>query len=521
MPRWLPFAASVGIHACVFCGIWFLPPIPDHIWAREEISQRRLTEGEPQKRPRQIIWLRRTERLPDVSPSSAKVDLPAPKYDSKKLYVRANPPRAKHWDQFIHVPQPTIEEQKPIAAPNVVMTDLTTIPAPPKADPKKFVPPKDRPREVKDRQIEVPELALAPEPGLGRISKLPEVLAKKAFPKPAPKVFVPPPEKPREVVNRVVDLPEGLPIPAGGPVDGRLALRSGQIDAPKPAGKKFVPPTSLQGNGGPAGSKAEGSGGQVITAPEVPDVASFGGVPGPISAVIISTNPVANGALIPPQGNRAAKIEMGSLGEGGKGSGSALPSGSGVVVPNLTVRGGSPTDGPGVTARNSMPNAPAASAAMTPTGPTYRPSLNTRTVSVPQWPNTRRVPVQVEEAFRSRVVYSTVIPGSLSLPDIVAWFGEVQPTEKGTRLLMRPPVADQTPVIPLIANPGEGGKLWVSARLGRNGRISDVKAAQGLAASLAGELTSGLGKWLFIPAIRNGEAVDVDLLLEIELKRKR
>jgi hypothetical protein len=70
-----------------------------------------------------------------------------------------------------------------------------------------------------------------------------------------------------------------------------------------------------------------------------------------------------------------------------------------------------------------------------------------------------------------------------------------------------------------VAKLAESGKLWVTARLGKNGKISSVTLPPGTAPRLASDLASEMLSWLFIPAIRNGEAIEVELILEARLVR--
>ena len=190
------------------------------------------------------------------------------------------------------------------------------------------------------------------------------------------------------------------------------------------------------------------------------------------------------------------------------------------MVPGVTLRGGKGQEGAIVTARAGAGPAVPATETATPLVPTpYRPRLDTPSVSIPLRPASRRVPQQVEAHFQNRIVYCTVLPGPSGLPDWTVWFGESEPAGSAQRTVMRPPIATRIQLNTAVTKHAESGRLWVTARLGKNGRISTVTMPTGTAPSLVSDLASEMRSWLFIPAIRNGEAVEVELILEARLLR--
>jgi hypothetical protein len=70
-----------------------------------------------------------------------------------------------------------------------------------------------------------------------------------------------------------------------------------------------------------------------------------------------------------------------------------------------------------------------------------------------------------------------------------------------------------------LVNGAPPTKLWVVAHLGKDGKLTSVSIPQGLGAQQSLDLATEMGKWLFKPAIRNGEAVEVDLLMEARIAR--
>lgn len=523
--RVLSLLASACLHATVIASIVMLPSLPGEAWDRKRV--RGAVRVETAQKRHKIIWLRRGERLPRISPTVQQTAAGANTKEPDKLAVLTNPRKATHWDQFIYVPTPKIEEQKAIPSPSVVVTVMTPLASqmPPKPEPRKFVPPPDRPKEAKTPAVELQEPAIAHQVGAGLDMKAPAGVANLAnigAPKPASKKFVPPPDPQRKVLPRVIDVPEGLPVGEESLKAIKLAMPAGLPDAPRPPGRHFVPPAALAGRNGLGGTRGGNATGQAVLVPEMASTPTESGVPGDISAVIISAFPTPNASIITPEGNRLSKIRSGTMPGGDKGNASESATGEGLVVPGVTVRGGNGDSPVSVMAATKRPPVPLAASAATPTPlPAIRPRLDTPSFSVPQRPNSRRVPQQVEGIFQNRVVYCTVMPGPSGVPDWVVWFGETEMPPPGSRSVMRPPVAAKTALSP--GNPGgsAGAKLWIVARLGRNGKLSAVNITAGLAAEQSQELANEMEKWVFTPAIRNGEAVDVDLVLEAKLPNDR
>ncbi|MGJ5813886.1 hypothetical protein [Paludibaculum fermentans] len=492
--------------------LWWLPPLPDFdLGARPSRNQSVIAEA--RRNNTKIVWYRRDQKLPTIAPSPTTSEPGKVQVKGQGLYIHVAPPGAQHKDQFINLREPKIAEQKALPSPNVVMTDLVAPPAPPKREARPFVPPPEQRKKPGTASLEEPQIAAAAELAKAQQSSLPESLQRAG--KPAARKFVAPEEKTQRQPGQVV-LAEPVGVPQGGTaLDApKLSLDNGLSTAAKPQARKLVLPPSQSGAGG--GGKP-GTGAQL----EDPGLLASGGQPGvpsDVSAVILSANPTTDGRLVRPEGNRKAQIESGADGEAGRGKGAGGGSAD-LVIPGLTVRGGGAGGAVVSSARNDMPESGAPSG-MTPTRPApYRPRLDTPSVSIPQWPNTRRVPPAVEGAFTGRPVYSTVIAGLTGYTDWVLWFGELASDTARTRSVMRPPRLASGATLLAAAHLPATGKCWVKAKLSRGGKLMSLDVIQGLGAEQALELANTLEKWLWTPAIRNGEAVDVEVLMEVDLRR--
>lgn len=502
------FALSLSLHAGIFAFLWWMPPLPPGFRGNPPRA-RAMAEVKPLLKNPRIIWVRPNQRLPDIAPresAAAKPDGPARK---DALYVRAKPENARFKDQFIFTDRPKIEVQQPLPSPNVVMTEVAPPPPPPKPQPRKFVPPPQRVAESKPAELTAPEISVAqqletqpPKNLFGEQKPLPRAPAKKfaALPKS--------PVRPRQ--EPLLELPTGIETAAGVPGGAAQGAPFGEVtNLPKAPAKKFTALPRSPGAGGqgslievPTG--VDGGTGPPGGAPQ--------GAPGPVTAVIISANPVANGKIVVPEGNRPAEISAG----GGSGGGTGKGEGGGVVVPGLSLRGGGGGTGAAGVSTERLPE-PAPAPAAVPTRPAYRPRLDTPSVSIPQWPRARRVPAQVETVFAGRPVYSTVIPGSADARDWVLWFGE-QPSEKaaGRRVVMRPPRLAPDSSSGAVPRVTGAGKCWIRAQLNKDGKLISIEVTQGGTQEWR-QLARTIGNWNWTPAIRNGEAVTVDVLLEVEL----
>ena len=154
----LSFLASVGLHAAVVCAVLLLPPLIDREFEeRPKPRGRRLEDITAIKQPR-VIWLQRYQPqapMVEVSPQKGKTESSA--LQEGQLLVKANPPEAKHDDQFVYVPVPKVaEQQRQLPSPNVVLAAEQTPTEPRQPAPKPFKPPEPLPKQVQELQLGEP-----------------------------------------------------------------------------------------------------------------------------------------------------------------------------------------------------------------------------------------------------------------------------------------------------------------------------------------------------------------------------
>jgi hypothetical protein len=149
-----------------------------------------------------------------------------------------------------------------------------------------------------------------------------------------------------------------------------------------------------------------------------------------------------------------------------------------------------------------------------------------RTMSVPLRPSSRVIPALVEARFAGRDVFTLVVPAP-PLPeytgDWILWFAERQAAPGlSPRILAPVPIrkyaSDEVAAAP--ANAPAEGTVQLSAIIDREGRVSAATALAGEALSDAFRLRAveELRTWEFQPALRNGEPVEVDIVVEISFQ---
>ncbi len=466
----LPFLSSFGLHV----GVVALLMSPIQFPGSGEsfrLSRREATALAATPRSR-IIWLRKGERFPTLnSGDQGALKLPwAPQRTRQVVFT--SPKRAAEMKQFVFSELPKIEQQKPMPSPNLLSL-ATAMPAAP--------PPPPKPER---RQFRAPESQQR---------------------KPA----------------AAVELAESTALTAA-PVPGQIpvlpsALSPSAARLPRPPARKFILPSGGQpGAGGGTGWMLDDA--QALA--QASQQGSAAGGTGTVTLAILSANPTGTAPPPGPFGNRPDAIQLGGDPGGSRSGGEG--GGGGPTVPGLTIRGEN-----GAAARAALPAAPepraSAMAAAIPTRPgPLPPPVSTPTVSVPQWPNARRVPRTVETAFPDRPVYVTVLKPPGGSPDWILWFSDTTPSAPGVRVFMRPPVPRQLEWAarsePLAALQET---IWLRARLTKDGVLTAILPGDGREAESVAAAARMLGQSLFSPAVKNGVAVDSDVLFEIPLRRGR
>ena len=347
----------------------------------------------------------------------------------------------------------------------------------------------------------------APKITLERETPLPNLLA--FVPKPArpePRKFVAP-EQPKLAVDPPRALPEPAPqLAPATPVP--LPLATAALPGPaKPRPRDFVPPPDRTGSGQ----------GQVAVVLEAaPNLKTETGQP---SIVIVGLDPTPANNIPLPAGARSPRFSAGpESGTGGQ------PTSAAVIVPGLTVEGkgsgsavvpGVITKAPPLYQQEPSP----ATWAQTATGKDSRRVARSM-MSAALRPGARVIAPVVESHFPNRSVYTTSFEvGADGTMEWVIWFAEQD--ARDTRFLtVRPPVpwsrVDTGPD-PALLLPN---RLQIAAVIDKTGLPASVRVLNAPNQSVRDAATQLINGWLFLPALRNGEPIAVDALIELSFRRR-
>ena len=324
-----------------------------------------------------------------------------------------------------------------------------------------------------------------------------------APPRAALKVFLPPPPAPKAAPPAPVNIE---PRPTLEPFRLQTQTDLGAlVSTVKLPPKAFVAPPQANGNGS-ASPKAQ----QALPAP--PDSAGQAAAPGSgLQAVIVGLDPLPG---LPPPGSRAGQFSRAPT--AGPAS-SGVPSGSGLVAPDVMARG---------TGKMATPSPLAAATVPVDRGTPREvviPSVN-RTMSAPLRPSSRTIPRTVEARFANRNVYTLVIPAP-TLPeyngDWVLWFSEREPGPEPSARISAPVPARKFEMKKAGASqapPPLSGTVQLAAVIDQNGHLVSVKLMRSSGGeSFSARALEEVQSWEFKPALRNGQSIDVDIVLEIPL----
>jgi TonB family protein len=445
---------------------------------------------------KKIIWYPLRE-LRTITPMQRIGTDPVPQgKEKRKQAIISDNPDAKPGKQLLWRPDTPKKIERDIPAPNLVAVESPPAPAKPR---NVFHLPDPTP------SIEQPAETPAPPPvqTSGMPSKpapaLPGVLA--AAPRVTrPFVAPPPPAVHRPAPELAVEPPS---VQAGDPRVGVGNPANSALDSvlgknPAPQRRQFVPPPAAKGA---ALASRE------VKLPELDGAPSAESV----SAVVLSTTPLDKLLTSIPDGSRSAQMS-GAPVQGSPASG-PIKGAAGLHLPGVAVAGGTtPLGAP----PNPAPKLPG------PARTVYEESRNAvrrTSLSAPLRPSSRIVPQFIESRFHDRVAYNMIIVKP-QLPiyagDWVLWFAEKLPKAGNSPEMRAPQPVRKIAVMEEQPEASLSGRIQFAATILKNGQVDSVVVLRGpdnpgAQAAAIRDLQS----WLFAPAIRDGQPVDVEVVVEI------
>jgi TonB family protein len=465
-----------------------------------------------------LIWYSFREKLPAVSPPEPRHSTEPPRAEFKyPQEIVAGSPKAPRARQFIWQPAPQVELKQDLESPNLLAVHVPK--PPPLEKPKLFVPP-PAPQPAPQ---ETPEIAAPPQLRAAAVPVKPPLQPALPTPvRPPPRPFVPPQLQHAAGAPAMLDAPPELRVARNLRAAGTIGNVLGAAPAKAPL-RTFTAPRMGQGGSGvrpalPAPPSVEMAANLKAGGAAWPNAAALSGSASnaPVSLAIVGVNP--HGTAVPsPAGSRAAQFSAGphpraAGGEGGPGKSGEL------TVPGLLI-GGEPD-----TAREAMAQ-PVLLARAAPTSAgnlsaALRDSLPGGGLTGPE-PSAMRVSSAPEGALDGRAIYAM----SVQMPNITSytgswliWFAERSVPPSGG---LRPPVPLRKvdpKYYPSAIAEGIQGIVRLAAVIRADGQVDSVRLLHHLDDRLDRSAEEALEKWRFEPALRKGQPVAVDAVVEIPFR---
>jgi TonB family protein len=492
------FALSVTIHGSILLWLALSPQ-------RAAEPRRSLYDEMIKPNERRLVWYNLRQRLPDVAPSAAtKVRRPprALKKFDQTLVAGAADQRTPR--QMIFLPAPEIEVPKPLPLPNVVAV------APPPKRVRVFTPPVEKRQPARLTLPEAPEVqaaaAQAKMPVMRRVFTMPAqkrpALAVPLLPD-APGVETAGAQAKMPVMRRVFAMPAQKRPPVAVPL---------LPDAPgvETAGAQAKMPVIRRGFTAPPEKRQEAAD------PALPEAS--GVAPTAVATMaIVGLNPAKAPDFPKPPGSQQAGFSAGPQprAEGGDAATDGIEV---IVVPGLTTRGGAKDGRPTLAIANPDPmskeNLMAAA----------RAPLGAKPHAPPPDPHAARVSSAPDPRLEGRAVYSVAI----QMPNVtsysgswIVWFAEREPLPGAPPAEVRPPVplkkVDPKYIADAVRERVEG-TVRLFAVIRRDGHVEAVSLVRHLDDRLDRSAAEALTNWVFEPALRNGDPMDVEAVFEIPFR---
>jgi TonB family protein len=404
----------------------------------------------------------------------------------KSLYAQAIAPHSSKlvWYDF--------RAKLPDVAPTVTRREVK----PPRADvpaPQRIVA--DVPKAPRARQF-----VWQPAPKLELHTELvsPNILAVHAprpEPPPKPKMFVPP---------RAARPPAGDAPVLAAPPDVRMARN--MKGAPNVTGMQpaKAPPRAFVA---PAASRPGPSGAPVPEPPALPQLEAGAAV----SVAIVGLKPNASAPAPAPEGSHDAQFSAAPQPRPAGGTDGAVDAAV-LTVPGLLIRSDVADAKPTLMARVSPTSAANLRAAL-------RSSLPSGGAAATQ--GAIRVSSEPDPLWHGRDTYAMAV----QMPNIssysgswMIWFAEREPGARGALTLPVPMHKVDPKYYPAAMADRVEGKVRLIAVIRKDGTVTSIQLIQALDERLDQSAEEAMYQWRFEPALRNGEPIEVDALIEIPFR---
>jgi TonB family protein len=442
---------SLSLHAAAFIGLMYIPPFGMPVVSPSEYQQG--FAGKEDK----IVWYR-FHQLPDIAPPNAsRADRPLRAEAKANEAVVSSSKDAPKRDQVIVASLPP-DELPPLDLPNLIAVKLP---------PKDFTTPPDlvKPGPPEIKPPEAPENSL-PALDSAKLLKADRLPSKPYIPPALPKTPEP---------RKILEVAEAIPAPLLQPTPQPL-LSAGKLPS-----RAYVPPPSPP-----------------------PPVHPKIDAPNSEASIAIATLKPSSIAVRLPDAASPAQFSAGQTihpdGATSDGADKYL------VVSDLYAHPAGQTK-PDLLATTVVPKLPDHLAPAPPRS------------SAPVPPGATRVSSAPDRRFNGRDIYMMAI----QMPNLTSysgswlmWYTEHAP--RGSAQTIIPPVPHRKvdpKYSPAMQQDRAQGKVQLFCVVGTDGVVRSIELVNGADERLNQSAEEALAKWEFYPATRNGEPVDVDVVVEI------
>jgi hypothetical protein len=314
------------------------------------------------------------------------------------------------------------------------------------------------------------------------------------------------PELPKVAAERPrTTLPEASPLAVAPPTPASLPLTAAVPGPPKPPTREFVPPTAKS-------SPQAGPEAALEAAPNLPSSTE----PRQASLAVIGLDPSRTPEIPQPEGSRPTRISAGPDATVA-GAEHAAP----IVIPGLNIGGGAASNTATVVeppARTPQPfhePSPAEWAKASPGLDSRR--LARSMMSAALRPSSRVIAPSVEVRFPDRPVYTTSFEVAPDAAEWVIWFA-LKTAPEGLSSI-RPPVPWNRHSEP-PGSRSRTGRIEIAASIDREGHTTALTVVRCSDEALRATAAQVVQEWEFLPALRNGEPVAVDVLIDISFRSR-
>ena len=227
---------------------------------------------------------------------------------------------------------------------------------------------------------------------------------------------------------------------------------------------------------------------------------------------IVGLNPAAH-APTPPEGSRAASFATATQPAGVTGT-DTPNNGATLSLPGLSIHSGTPDDKAALMARIVSPTSEANLRAALRGSLPATPLARGQTAAV-------RVSSSPDPLWIGRIIYAM----SIQMPNVTSysgswmiWYAERNATAEGELTLPVPLRKVDPKYFPAAMAEGVEGTVRLAAIILKNGRVASVRLLKHLDDRLDQSAQDAMDGWQFEPAQRNGQPVDIDVVVEMPFR---